>query len=272
MPEWTPQVLTLDQRKFWNENGFLILKELVPKDLIAEVNSEVETTIKDRRRIPNVKVDPLEGPLMGQRIAIAEAPDEAFSGSFKLNDLYLESKIVRRVNLHDRLVAILADLLEGDPIVINSLNFMRGSQQPRHFDTWYMPPPVPGKLVVSFICLEDIDAASGPIFYYPGSQEIPPYKFSHGGIHAIEAEMDSCRAYVEEEVTRRGLQKTAFLGSAGDVFLWHSQLLHGGLPILDRARTRKSLVTHYWRMKDVPSESVGIFEGQKYFYKRPHQD
>ncbi len=263
--------LTPDQQKFWNENGFLILRELIPKKLVSEVNSEVEATIKNRRRIPNVKVDCLEGTLAGQRIPIADAPDEVFAGSFKLNDLYLESKIVRRVNLSDQLVPVLADLLNGDPIVINSLNFMWGSQQPPHFDTWYMPPPVPNKMAVSFICLEDIDRDSGPIFYYPGSQNIPPYHFSHGGIHAVEAEMNACRAYIGDEITRRGLQKTAFLGSAGDVFIWHAQLLHGGLPILDKTRTRKSLVTHYWRMKDLPSESVGVFENKKYFFKRPHQ-
>jgi|SRR5579863_1361940 len=262
--------LSPEQRQFWNERGFLILKELIPGHLVADVNAEILNTIENRSSVRNVKVDCLEGALAGRRIPISETPAEVFLGSFKLNDLYLESEIVRQAALNDRLVAILAELLDGDPIVINSLNFMRGSQQPSHFDTWYMPPPVPNKLIVSSICLEDVHCDAGPLFYYPGSHEIPPYRFSHGGIHAVEAEMDACRAYVEHETAGRGLQENVFLGSAGDVFLWHAQLLHGGLPIRDRDRTRKSVVTHYWRMKDLPSESIGVFERNKYFYKRPH--
>jgi phytanoyl-CoA hydroxylase len=266
-----PPVLTTEQRKFWEDNGFLILKGLIPREVIADVNVDIEATIKNRKNFKEVKVDPLEGPLVGRRLPISEAPDEVFAASFKLNDLYLESSIVRDANLNDSLVAILSELLAGDPIVINSLNFVRGSQQPYHFDTWYMPPPVPNTLVVSSICLEDIHADAGPLFYYPGSHLIPPYKFSHGGINAIEAEMGACRAHIDQEIAARGLQKTAFLGSAGDVFLWHAQLLHGGMQIRDTARTRKSLVTHYWRMKDVAPDSVGVFAGNKYFYKRPHQ-
>ncbi len=270
-PAEIPSLSTLARWKFWEENGFLILKGLIPRSVIADVNSDIEQTVANRHKFPKVKVDPLEGPLVGQRISISEAPDEVFSRSFKLNDLYLESAIVRRAVLSDRLIAILTELLGGDPIVINSLNFVRGSQQPSHFDTWYMPPPVPNKLAVSSICLEDIHVGAGPLFYYPGSHLIPPYTFSHGGIHAIEAEMPACRTYLESEIAARGLQKTAFLGAAGDVFVWHAQLLHGGLQILDPSLTRKSLVTHYWRMQDVPSESVGVFGLNKFFYKRPHQ-
>ena len=272
-PEPPPplRVLSAEQRKFWDDNGFLILKGLIPANVIADVNSDIEATIQNRTNFSQVKVDALEGALAGRRMPISEAPDEVFAKSFKLNDLYLESPIVRSAILSDSLVASLADLLGGDPIVINSLNFVRGSQQPYHFDTWYMPPPVRNTLAVSSICLEDVHPDAGPLFYYPGSHLIPPYTFSHGGIHAVEAEMEACRAYVNKEIADRGLQTSAFLGSAGDVFIWHAQLLHGGKQIKDPARTRKSLVTHYWRMKDVPAESVGIFAGNKYFDKRPHQ-
>jgi len=46
------------------------------------------------------------------------------------------------------------------------------------------------------------------------------------------------------------------LGRSGDVLIWHAQLLHGGRPILDRARTRASLVVHYWRACDLPADQV----------------
>jgi hypothetical protein len=50
------------------------------------------------------------------------------------------------------------------------------------------------------------------------------------------------------------LKETEFRGKSGDVFLWHAQLLHGGRPIRDMAKTRSSLVVHYWRAGDLPAD------------------
>lgn len=258
-------VLTLNQRKCWHENGFLILKDLIPRELVAAINVEIESTVRNRRAFPNLKIDILSGALAGKRMPIAEAPEEVFSGSFELSNIYLDSAVVVRAALSDPLVAILSALLDGDPIVVNSLNLTRGSQQPSHCDTWSMPPKVPNKLAASFMCLEDLHPDAGPLFFYPGSHTVPPYQFSQGATLAIEIEMSSRRAYIESEVAARGLLKTAFVGTAGDVFLSHPQLLHGGLPIRNWALTRKSLVTRYWRRQDVPFRTVGRVDGRKYF-------
>ena len=58
------------------------------------------------------------------------------------------------------------------------------------------------------------------------------------------------------DVARSGVQVAIVVGGgntrAGDVFLWHEQLLHGGTEIADMQRTRKSLVTHYWTKSSMP--------------------
>jgi hypothetical protein len=43
----------------------------------------------------------------------------------------------------------------------------------------------------------------------------------------------------------RGVEPITFLPRKGDVFFWHAGLYHGGEPILDPARTRRSYVVHY---------------------------
>ena len=156
-------------------------------------------------------------------------------------------------------------------MVCNSLNFIWGSQQPDHFDTWYMPPPVANKMVVSSICLEDVDPIAGPLVYYPGSHKIPPYVFSHGRIDAIEAEMPACRAYLEEKLKEYHPERKLFLGKAGDVFIWHAQLLHGGTGIKDLGHTRRTLVTHYWRAGDVEPERAVEVHKTGFYLKRAHQ-
>jgi ectoine hydroxylase-related dioxygenase (phytanoyl-CoA dioxygenase family) len=205
-------------------------------------------------------------------VRLPDAPVEAFNTRpVKFNDLFLETDIVRRCNMHPRLVPILDALLDGPPVVCNSLNFIRGSEQTDHIDSWFMPPPVLHKMVVTSVCLEDVHPDAGPLVYYPSSHKIPPYRFSDGRLNAIDAEMPKCFEYVRGEVEKRGLKPATFLGRKGDVFIWASQLLHGGSPINDPKRTRKSLVTHYWRASDMPRHKLEPWGQGACYLMRYHQ-
>ncbi len=239
---------------------------------LVRFESEAQDIVDNRdRKAGDVTIDVLAGPLVGQRMRLADATDEALMFPHKINDLYLESQACRDLALDRDLCRILGKLIGGRPMIINSLTFTRGSQQPHHFDTYYMPPPVQDRMVVSSICLEDQSEVTGPLSYYPGSHRIPPYRFSHGGIHAVEAEMNAATAYIREQIDRLGLERKTFIGRAGDVFIWHGQLYHGGLPIKDQSRTRRTLVTHYWCATDVPSERVGKAGTSGAYLIREHQ-
>ena len=262
--------LSSEQMRFWDDNGYLILPAFFDPEDVQAVNSIVDHRIANPASFGNATVDVLHGEYTGKRFRGAEAPREAFAGPIKVNDLFLDEPEVRHLALNDSLTAILSKLLDGAPMVCNSLNFMWGSQQPAHFDTWYMPPPVKNKLAVSSICLEDVHPEAGPLTYYPGSHKLKPYHFSHGGIHAVDAEMPACRAYLEEQLKAHTLQSQEFIGKAGDVFIWHGQLLHGGTGIKDLARTRKSLVTHYWRAQDVKRRNAVKVHTNGYYLKREH--
>jgi ectoine hydroxylase-related dioxygenase (phytanoyl-CoA dioxygenase family) len=243
-------VLTREQRHFWDDNGYLVLPGLFKADEVESVNKIVEQGRSDPRSLGDATVDVLHGEHVGKRFPASETPIEAFQGPVKINNLFLENTEVRHLALNERLTRILSDLLDGAPMVCHSLNFLWGSQQPDHFDTWYMPPIVANKMVVSSICLEDVQPDAGPLVYYPGTHKLRPYHFSHGRIEAVREEMGLCREYLDEQLKKMKPKRCEFLGKAGDVFLWHGQLLHGGSGIQDLSKTRKTLVTHYWRAKD----------------------
>jgi phytanoyl-CoA hydroxylase len=119
-----------------------------------------------------------------------------------------------------------------------------------------MPPPVEGRMVVASICLDDVGEDNGAVTYYTGSHTIPPYRFSDGRLNEKRDEMPQCQEYLQREIAARGLKTDEFRGKAGDVLLWHAQLLHGGTAIRDMAKTRRSLVVHYWRVPDMAPEQV----------------
>ena len=229
----------------YDENGFLVLKNFFSHEELAAFDSDVQNIWQNRQSEGGeITIDILEGELTGRRLKLKDAPDSALDCAHKVNDLYLESGACRNLNLNKKLCGILKELFSDDPLVINSLSFRKGSQQPHNFDTYFMPPPVQNQMVVSSICLEDQSTDAGPLSYYPGSHKIEPYVFSHGGIHLAPGEMKHATAYIEEEIEKNNLKAETFIGNAGDVFIWHAQLYHGGLPINDENKTRKTLVTH----------------------------
>lgn len=231
----------------FDTDGFAVLPGFFSAEFCDRVLSDVELyTSPNRPSNSRITIDILHGVHGGRRVFVRDAPREAFGGPFKINHLFTESAAVAEAVFDPGLRAALHSLLGAEPVAINSLNFNFGSQQPEHIDTWYMPPPKPGSLVVTSLSLEDVREDAGPLFYYPGSHRIPPYRFSHGGLHAVDTELPECRRYLEAELGMRGLKKHLFFGKKGDVFIWHCQLLHGGTPIRDLDRSRSSLVVHYW--------------------------
>jgi len=268
------RALTPEQKAAWERDGYLILPQFFGPEIIDPVNALIarlsDPSARSAELAHRVVIDMLAGAARSRRMRLADAPDEAFRRPIKFNDLVLECGEIRACNLHPRLVPILDELLDGAPVACNSLNFIQGSEQTEHVDSWFMPPPTPEKMVVSSVCLEDVHPDAGPLFYIPGSQKIPPYRFSNGTIRAIDGEMDACHAYLDKAIKERGLARQIFLGAKGDVFIWSCQIAHGGTPIADPKRTRKSLVTHYWRADDMARHKLEVVNGGYYFAKN-HQ-
>jgi phytanoyl-CoA hydroxylase len=304
----TKAQLTQAQRNHWREKGYLVLESFFSPSEVEAVNSLVDERIGNPETFGQATlVDAIAGPHVGKRFRAVEAPRQVFQVPIKINDLFIDEPEVRRLALDERLSIILSELLGAAPMICNSLNFIRGSQQPAHCDSWFMPPPsrfatthakalslrigpvkvllnrgfeflksreLPAqeRLAISSICLEDVHPDAGPLTYYAGSHKIPPYRFSHGGINAVNEELPACNQYMERQIQQAGLTKEEFTGKAGDVFLWHGQLLHGGSSIREFTRTRKTLVTHYWRARDIPSEgSVRVHQTGFYRKREPRR-
>lgn len=252
----TSSVVSGKQQDLWDSEGFLVLRGFFSDEEIEPVNEYVEHLWERRRFCEEPIVLDYRISSAGEgRSTLRESPEDVRDSPYKLNDLYLASPEVRALSLNPRLTAVLNALVNGEVMAMNTLNFERGSQQAYHFDTFYMPAPVANKMVATWIALQDIEPSTGPLGYYPASNHINPYRFSHGDLWAVAGEMPGAQAYIEEQVSATKLAETIFVPRKGDVFIWHSQLLHGGSPIDDMSGTRRSLVTHYFRVDDFAPEA-----------------
>jgi phytanoyl-CoA hydroxylase len=89
------------------------------------------------------------------------------------------------------------------------------------------------------------------IHYYPGSHLLPYYlnpDYSNVGNKWLIGDK-SYTAYedmLEFKVKEQNLQKLVFKANKGDLLIWHANLMHGGEPHLNKNKTRKSMVFHYY--------------------------
>jgi ectoine hydroxylase-related dioxygenase (phytanoyl-CoA dioxygenase family) len=211
-----------------------------------------------------VTVDTYLGEARERRRYLRDADPASRGAPYKITDLHFYDPAIQRLSADARLLGVFEDLLSAPPVVMHSILLEYGSQQPAHFDTFYMPSPTPNLMAAAWVALEPVTEDNGPLFYYPGSHLVPPFRFSTGGTKMVEAEYPAAAAHIERVVTQHGLQRVSFLAEPGDVLIWHAQLLHGGSPIAVPGRTRLSVVTHYWTTTDVTraEDRIDIGDGR----------
>jgi phytanoyl-CoA hydroxylase len=247
-------MIELGSEKFFKENGYLILPGFFTQDEIDLINLAVDSVWNDKSIYNPLTISAYTGTAKYVETYIRKVSSEARKHSYKLNHLYLSRPDVLKIISKTDFCQVLTKLLGGAPLLFNGLNMEYGTEQRLHFDTFYMPPPKEGAMVASWIALEDIHPDSGPLRYVPGSHLIPPYRFSHGAIYAVESEMYMFDEYISGEIKRRGLREEVITPRKGDVFIWHAQLYHGGTLIKDPRKSRRSMVNHFWRSEDYPNE------------------
>ena len=263
------------RRELWERDGYLVLTGLFdPAQARWAANGFDHAWATRREHGRGVVIDAFVTGVGGtpRRMHLADAPDEAREQVYKLNDMYLVDDLVRSMVLAEPLVAAMRELVGDDVVAINSLHFERGSSQQYHVDTYYMPPPTGGELIVSSICLEDVHPDAGPLQYFPSSHRVPPYLNADGDRRARNVdELADATAYFAAQCEQHGLEETTFCGKAGDTFLWHEQLLHGGRAIADMSRTRRSIVTHYWTKSSMAPDADIVAYGAGFYLRRDPQ-
>jgi ectoine hydroxylase-related dioxygenase (phytanoyl-CoA dioxygenase family) len=155
----------------------------------------------------------------------------------------------------DPQVGDLLDAAFGYPAVVySSLIFVKGTEQDVHRDSPYFATSPEGFFFGVWFALEDIHPDSGPLRYYRGGHRVPADRSGsvEGYGDSVEA---ACRAQGLELAVLPPVQK-------GDVVLWHPDLPHGGSPIADPDRTRKSMVVHY-KAGTAPLHGVEVFFGHE---------
>jgi len=199
----------------------------------------------------------------------------------------INDKYRRLVNLHlvipslsdlfcfNKALEVTDNLFSSPTTLYTSLYYEIGSGQSLHRDTpYFWTNPGYGYFGV-WLALEDVDDENGALNIVPEShkildsfefREILGKKFiENGSINPYSSELwDEYQKTIKKECDTLGLKQKSISIKKGSTLIWHPQLMHGGLPVKNKDRSRHSFVSH------VTPKNYEVFAQDKYF--NPNQN
>lgn len=209
----------------WSSKGYIHLKNYFSDEQVEEVNKAVDELI-NQKHLP-------------------------VTHDNKVMFGYKHAAAIKKMMQDEGLKILLSFILDKDVVPFQTLNFVKGSGQRAHSDSIHMTTYPLGYLIAAWIALEDIHPDSGPLFYYPGSHKLPYLLNDDFENYSSRFKLGNKQYSDYEDVTediihRSGLSYETFLPKKGDVLIWHANLIHGGMPVVNPALSRKSMVIHYY--------------------------
>lgn len=184
-------------------------------------------------------------------------------GHNRIQDAWQKSDAVKSVAINEHIMSIIRLLYGREPVPVQTLNFLRGTQQRTHSDVIHFSSLPQGFMCGVWTALEDISLSQGPLHYYPESHYLPEFDYYDLNIseehvypdspHEGEQTWDNPRTrakytlyedVIERLMLEHGFERHHLTLKRGQSLIWSSNLFHGGSPITDPGSTRKSQVTH----------------------------
>jgi ectoine hydroxylase-related dioxygenase (phytanoyl-CoA dioxygenase family) len=153
---------------------------------------------------------------------------------------------VRQLARNLNIASALQQLLGRKSLPFQTLNFPIGTRQLTHSDTIHFNSIPSNYLVGVWVALEAIDENNGPLMYYLGSHKLHEYSMHDFNLEAGYHNYHKYEEGIQQVGNREPLEGKYGIIKKGDAIIWHANLLHGGAPQKDLARSRHSQVTHYY--------------------------
>lgn len=209
------------------EDGYIILKGFFPKDRVDALNEEIDELLNARK---------IDFNYTGRKIM------ESYKVSKVANeDFFRSAELLRLLNF-----------IMGKPVVpFHTINFIEGSEQRAHSDSVHMATEPLGYLIAAWTALETVSRRNGTLFFYPKSHRLPytstaDFPSGHTRWRIGSNSNKKYEDYIEKVLEEHQLEKRFFHAEAGDMLIWHANLVHGGSAIEEPGSSRKSMVAHYF--------------------------
>lgn len=227
--------VTNDLARSWTQDGYAILRGLIPTDTID--------AYCQRYQLDAVT-----------RMGTISNFDAELAAGYGIGTPYVDVPEIRDVCLHDALVPVLNGIHGAEMGLHLNLTGWRSTQRAYHQDAYLSPPYVGWWYAAAWIALDDIHPAAGPFEFVPGSHRWPSISQARMLDALGEDGTDPDWPWRSEailgplfdhEIAERGAEVRQFIAGKGDVLLWHPNLCHRGSTPTDPTLQRRALISHY---------------------------
>lgn len=206
--------------------GFCVLNEQLPTELIMDFNRELLAAIDS-------------GEIQHKQ-----------GSSDRIHGAHQKLRSARAVWLYRPVLQFLENYFKDTPCACQTLTYVNGSEQNAHQDSIHLTPYPSGFMCGVWIALEDVQENSGELFVYPGSHRSGSLRASSLGLQKVEnddyAHYSVFDQAIKDLIKTEGYERLVYRPKAGQILVWHENLIHGGSPRVNHDRSRLSVVSHYF--------------------------
>ncbi len=155
----------------------------------------------------------------------------------------------RKIWLDDRVLRFLGEWFRDEPCACQTLLYIHGSTQHAHQDTIHLTPYPAGFMCGVWVALQDIEPDSGELFVLPGSHRTPRVMTRDVDLPKVTEDYSAYKKLntrIDELIADNTFQVVPYRPKAGQILVWHENLIHGGAPRVNADRERHSIVSHYF--------------------------
>jgi phytanoyl-CoA hydroxylase len=222
----------LDQRAFFEQNGYLIIENALSPTEVSELRSEaIEICRGERGKIGGAP-----------SLESNESDDEVMKKILCIHFPHKVSEIMRGYLSHPNMTKVLTNVIGPNVKCMQSMLFIKAAGKPGqawHQDEFYIPTR-DRSLIGGWIAMDDATVENGCLWVIPGSHK-------HGILWPQEEHFDTrfdCAGlsvgfpYTDEDSIPVEVK-------AGSIVFFNGYLLHRSLPNKAKSGYRRCLVNHY---------------------------
>lgn len=254
--------VTVDEYIRFRRDGFLVVKNLVSADEIAELRQHTEDLMQGRLPEQNRQMREDSRPESGTAMQGLDAPpahlspDEKAQYFLRIHMLHRQLELHERYLLHPRVLDVLEAIIGPDVLALQTMLFLKPPGKPGqgwHQDRYYIPTH-PDTLCGAWIAIDDVDEQNGAMWMALGSGSEPVYPPREGyGYGDRElTDIGGVMGVSDPDDEKNDLSRIAdkypqvlVPAKAGDVVFFNGHILHRSKRNWSTDRYRRSFVSHY---------------------------
>lgn len=216
------EVLSVDQKAFYDAEGYLVLENRIPMDTIQSIRNEIARFEAESRALtePNDRLDLEPG----------HSAAKPMVRRIKLP--HTISDVMRDLMYSDHVLAPARDLIGPDlRIHTTKLNMKLGGGGAAvewHQDFAFYPHTNDDVLAIG-VLIDDMETENGPLMVFPGSHKGPIHDHHNDGVFVGAMDLKACGFDMKDAVELKG--------PAGSISIHHGRIVHGSaLNVSDQAR------------------------------------